>query len=223
MAHPNYQRHLLHGEKTITNNRLSFENTQHAAEWNSKVLKSYDYDYAKAVADQPFSIVTPGSEFRNIRHIEKIWQHHENWNKIKNIITQGVTYPLQNNPPETTRMSDLRARAKRVNHQSALKPRKYCCPGQSDRQEGRSLLPHPNQDKKIFKIKGAGVTSLWVAEQFTISAAGERYKKCRPCNDASFPSESGTSVNLEHDSTQLTPCIYGRCLHRAIHSIHRAR
>ena len=70
-------------EHTLQPTGFAFENSQHAAEWKSKVLKSYDYDYAKAVADQPFSIVTPGSEFRDIKHIAKVWQYRENWDKIK--------------------------------------------------------------------------------------------------------------------------------------------
>ena len=134
-----------------------------------------------------------------------------------------MTYPLQNSPPEDICISDLRARVKRGNHQSALKPENTAALAKAiDKEVGVCFLI-PIKIKTIFKIKGAGVTPLGVAEQFTISAEGEKYKKYRPCHDASFLSESGTSVNLEHDSTQLTICIYGRCLHRVIHSIHRAR
>ena len=105
-------------------------------------------------------------------------------------------------------MSDLRARVKRGNHQSALKPENSAALAKAiDKEVGVCFLI-PIKIKMIFKIKGAGVTPLGVAEQFTISAEGETYKKYRPCHDASFPSESGTSVNLEHDSTQLTICIY---------------
>lgn len=85
------------------------------------------------------------------------------------------------------------------------------------------MLFNPDKIDYIFKIKGAGVTPLDVAEQYTISADGEKYKKYRPYHDASFPSESGTSVNLEHDPSKLTTCIYGRRLQRVVHSIHRAR
>ena len=85
------------------------------------MLKSYDYDYAKAVADQPFSIVTPGSEFWDIAHLQSILQQRQNWNDLKSIITKGVTHPLKQCPSEQVRIFYLRARIKRGNHKSALR------------------------------------------------------------------------------------------------------
>lgn len=108
-------------EQTLQAIGFIFENSIQAAEWNSKVLKSYQYDYEKAVSAQPFSMVTPGSEFRDIQHIQMIWKYRENWIKLHDIITQGVTYPLQDCPSEQVRMSDLKACVSRGNHKSALK------------------------------------------------------------------------------------------------------
>lgn len=165
-------------------------------------------------------MVSPGSEFRSIHHISTIWKYRQNWADLQNTITQGVSYPLHDAPCEKIRMSDLRARVTRGNHQSALKTENAKALAKAIKKEVQACFLIPIQIKTIFKIKGAGVTPLGVAEQYTISAEGEKYKKYRPCHDASFPSESGTSVNLEHDPTQLNTYIYGRCLHRIVHSIH---
>ena len=230
-SHPGHSSWLIHTikqicslkEKELQPTAFRFENNSYAAEWNSKVLKSYNYDYAQAVADQPFSIVTPGSEFRDVAHIKMIWKHRQNWKQLESIITKGVSYPLIDTQSEKIRMSDLRARVERGNHKSALKPENSKALTKAINKEVDVCFLIPIKIKSIFKIKGAGVTPLGVAEQMTISAAGETIKKYRPCHDASFPSESGTSVNLEHDADKLTVCIYGRCLHRIIHSLHRTR
>ena len=109
-------------KKALEPTGFQFENTIHAAEWNSKILKSYHYEYAKAVRDQPFSMLTPGSEFRDINHLKKIWQYRQNWPLIRDTITNGVTYPMTTSPTEKIRMQDLQARVTRGNYQSALKP-----------------------------------------------------------------------------------------------------
>ena len=67
-------------------------------------------------------MLTPGSEFRDINHLEKIWQYRQNWPLIRDTITNGVTYPMTTSPTEEIRMQDLQARVTRGNYQSALKP-----------------------------------------------------------------------------------------------------
>lgn len=64
---------------------------------------------------------------------------------------------------------------------------------------------------------------MGIAEKFTINEKGEKIPKPRPCHDASFPAESGYSVNKDHDLLLLSKCQYGQCLRRVIHAIHRLR
>ena len=47
--------------------------------------------------------------------------------------------------------------------------------------------------------------------------------KPRAYHDASFPTPSDYSVNLDHDSDLLSPCIYGQCIRRVLHDIHIKR
>lgn len=47
--------------------------------------------------------------------------------------------------------------------------------------------------------------------------------KCRFIHDCSFPSQSGTSINLQHDKDILEEYVYGQCLHRLLHQLHQLR
>ena len=73
----------------------------------------------------------------------------------------------------------------------------------------------------LLQLKGAAVISMGVHEQWSINEAGERIVKPRACHDASFPTPSGYSVNLDHESELLDSCIYGQCLRRVLHDIHK--
>ena len=75
----------------------------------------------------------------------------------------------------------------------------------------------------LMQLKGATVIPMGVHDQWSINEAGERIVKPRAYDDASFPTPSGYSVNLDHESELLEPCIYGQCLRRVLHDIHKKR
>ena len=74
---------------------LMFENTKSAAKYNSNLLKKYGYNYEALVNDHPGLTITPGSEFRNPRLLEKLFTKHEDWNLIKTLLTEGADYPVK--------------------------------------------------------------------------------------------------------------------------------
>jgi len=49
-------------EKDLHESQFKFEDTMEGAEWNTKVLAKYDYDFEKAIKSEPNKILTPGSE-----------------------------------------------------------------------------------------------------------------------------------------------------------------
>lgn len=51
---------------------------------------------------------------------KKSWKYQKDWNIIKDIITNGCTYPLKDLPYDETRPHDIKAMAERGNHPSAL-------------------------------------------------------------------------------------------------------
>ena len=52
-----------------------FKKSKEAANCTAEVIASYDNDFSKAIENYKNTIVTPGSEFRPIYKIKKIWKH----------------------------------------------------------------------------------------------------------------------------------------------------
>ena len=202
---------------------FQFENNRHAAKWNADVLASYNNDYSEAINHNKKTIISPGSEFRALHRVKKIWQFRENWKAIEEIITVGCVYLLKEPQDEATRLNDLEESIKRGNHKSCDKPHLAKSLNENIEKEIRRgyLIPLPVNYLK--KLKNAGVIPMGMSEQFTINEKGQRVPKPRPCHDASFPMDSGFSVNDDHDLSILSPCQYGQCLRRVIHSILRIR
>ena len=46
----------------MNESQFKFEDTMEGAEWNTKALAKYDYDFEKAIKSEPNKILTPGSE-----------------------------------------------------------------------------------------------------------------------------------------------------------------
>ena len=109
-------------EEDLNPSNFKFENTLEGAKWNSDIIKKYNYDFEEAVANENNSILTPGSEFRNVENIEKVWKYRENWKKIESILLNGCIYPLKEEQPGHIRKQDLEAMVERGNHKSALTP-----------------------------------------------------------------------------------------------------
>ena len=201
-----------------------FENNKDAANWNAKVLDSYNNDFDEAIEHQKGTVLQPGSEFRTIEKLATIWKIRENWPQIEESITKGCIYPLKKgNTDEKTRLKDLKAMIKRGNNKSALRP---CAEIAFEKDVNRKcrrgyMIPIPI--KYLPKLRNAGVIPVGVHDQWTNNEKGERVSKKRTCHDASFPAPSGYSVNLDHDSQLLNACLYGFCLRRVIHTIHRQR
>ena len=63
-------------------------------------LQKHKYDFEAATKNEPNTILTPGSEFRPIKNIEKLWKFRENWKEIHSILTNGCMYPLKEEQSE---------------------------------------------------------------------------------------------------------------------------
>ena len=185
---------LIHGtEPTPSMHQFKFSNDRKAAKFNTKLIKYTDYDLEKCIVKQKHSILTPGSEFRQLQKIRKLLQYHEDWKDIKAIIEHGCDYKLQPDPDEKTRLSDLKAMLNRGNHQSAKKNIDVLQKA-FDKEVSRGWLL-PVTVESLPKIKGLSIIPLGIADQFSINDRGERIFKQRVTHDASFPAPSGISVN----------------------------
>ena len=202
---------------------FKFENSEDAALWNAEVMESYNDDYSEAVKQNKNTIISPGSEFRAIERVRKIWQYRENWQMIEEILTKGCIYPLKKPQEESTRLKDLQASIKRGNHKSCKKPHLEKSLKENIEKEIRRGYLIPLPVKYLQKLKNAAVIPMGMSEQFTINEKGQRIPRPRPCHNASFPMESGYSVNDDHELALLSPCQYGQCLRRVIHAILQMR
>ena len=200
-----------------------FENTSEAAIFNANLIKNTDYDFIKTYQKQQGSIVTAGSEFRNIEKLKKLLSNHEDWKEFRTIVTSGCDYKLKPIVNEDTRKSDLTSMIERGNHKSATKPINFPTLMKGFEKEVRKGWTIPVTLDSIKKIRNLFIIPLGVAEQYSIDESGNRIPKKRITHDASFPSPSGDSVNTRTIDTLLQQCIYGQCLRRVIHSIHRLR
>ena len=218
-------RHIVATTVTPFNkSSVKFELNKRAAEENTRLLEQHQFDYRKLMESNNNTILSPGVEFRDIPSLQKIWKHHKDWKKIKEILTKGAKYPCHSTPSEEERLSDIEAMIERGNHKSASKDK-----------ESRTALAK-NYEKEVNRgwmipitvealrdLKHARVIPIGVSPQWTVNAKGERVIKRRITHDCSFSPPSGHSINNDTDLEILDPCIYGNCLRRLCHAIHSLR
>ena len=196
--------------------------TKEAATSNTKLLKSYNYDVEKATQSGKYTSLTYGSEFRPAMDLQPLLQHHTNWPAIKELIQNGVSYPLE--PiSEHDRIRDIEYMLRRGNHKSASITENKQALEKSFTKEVKYQWCIPLLPSCITSIPGASITPLGVAVQHTIDANNNRILKRRPTHDCSFPGISGNSCNLRVIKDELDECTYGHALLRFLHGIHHIR
>ena len=203
--------------------KCKFENDTRSAEHNGQWLKHYKWDLEKALTRQKGTMLETGSEFREVEILEPLWSRHKFWPNMKKIVTEGLTYPLEEIPDET-RKEDLLHMMKRGNHKSAQIPEinaQTLMKNYTKEVKHGWMLPIPK--RVLHKLKGASVIPVGVATQFTIDDKGNRVVKRRTTHDASFPPPSKNSVNNRLIKDLLVDCQYGHCLLRVLHNIHVMR
>ncbi|KAI2501769.1 hypothetical protein MHU86_12689 [Fragilaria crotonensis] len=95
-----------------------FEWTHEAAAHNLAVLRRYALDLGAAVDAQPFSAVTPGSEFRSAALLAPLLSAHPLWSRFQERISDGADFPLRE-ISDADRLADVRDNLARGNHKSA--------------------------------------------------------------------------------------------------------
>ena len=85
-----------------------FEWTPAAAANNLAVLRRHAGNLRVALAMQPFSTISPGSEFRPARTLAPLLSHHPLWSAFSERITDGAEFPLLD-IPDAERLTDVSA------------------------------------------------------------------------------------------------------------------
>jgi hypothetical protein len=97
---------------------VQFQASAEAALHNWNMLQEKENNLPRLLLEQPFSVMTPGSEFRPVRHLAGLLASHPLWGRWEVGLNHGVTYPLEPYSDHGTKL-DLAAQLKRGNHQSA--------------------------------------------------------------------------------------------------------
>ena len=151
-----------------------------------------------------------GSEFRSSSLLEKVFKFHPLWPQFKDILDNGVKFPL--NPISSDiRKKDLLEALKFGNHKGVSKFRKiFDKLIKKDVIHGYAL---PIPLKKVTELENALMSPLNIAEQNTISELGEVIPSQRLTHNQSKEfSASGTSINGRVQKDSLQDCLYGHCL-----------
>ena len=202
---------------------IKFENTDRAAMENSALLRTHGDDFQRLTEHQRDTILYPGSEFRSIETLHKIWRMHRDWLTIKESINEGCTYPCKEQPSEEERLQDIETFITRGNHPSALSGENLEAVKKNYNKEVNKGWMIPIKIESLRGLKHARVTPIGVHPQWSIDEAGNRKLKRRIAHDCSFKPPSGHSINNDIDADLLDECIYGQCIRRVLHGIHAMR
>lgn len=194
-----------------------FERTQAAAEHNSKIIQLHGYDLGSCFNSMRNSTLSPGSEFRNIKHLEALIGRHPYWHNLEQTLTQGAFPPPKAEPHDQARIKENEAQVLRGNHKSA--------------KDNRDIL-HNHIDKHLkkgyaipitvstaLKLRHSRILPMSIQHQHSIDEQGNRIEKTRPVQDSSFSNGHCPSTNDLADEKQLTDLVYGKALERIIHQI----
>jgi len=195
---------------------FSFYNTDEAKQSNAETLQKHNFDISLAIQAQSGSIASFGSEFRSPSELEGLLSQHPHWSHLKEILTNGATFPLR--PiSEETRKIDLEFHLNRGNRKSTEKNDAVLSKIiENDISKGY-VLPLPREI--LFRIPSASLAPLGCVDQESINERGERTTKFRMTHDQSFLGPSNHSVN-ERVITELLPnCMYRFTLSRILHYI----
>jgi hypothetical protein len=92
--------------------------TAAAATQNWKLLQEKGGSLSRLLLEQPFSVLSPGSEFRPVPDLAELLSSHPLWPRWKEVLTHGASYPLE--PYSNEEMAlDLTDQLARGNHKSA--------------------------------------------------------------------------------------------------------
>jgi hypothetical protein len=110
-----------HIQPPLSPNPWQFERTPAAATHNTALLQSHNFDTKRATQQIHNTTLSYGSEFKPAHILEPLLCHHQHWPSFKDIVNNGVSYPLA---PllESDCLLDLKALTEQGNHKSAQTP-----------------------------------------------------------------------------------------------------
>ncbi|GFH61799.1 hypothetical protein CTEN210_18275 [Chaetoceros tenuissimus] len=171
------------------------------------------------------SVIHPGSEFRDPDLLEPILKDHPDWPVLKAIMKTGVDLGLDKElkRDEDTRKKDFEDALKKGNSGTMRDPLAANTVKENQEKEVTYRRVIPITLECASKLKNASICPLGCAIQWTIDEEGRKKIKMRTTHNLSFEWLSGLSVNSMVEKKQLEEILYGHCLIRVIHIMHKMR
>jgi hypothetical protein len=203
--------------------KFEFKNTAEAAKKNAHLLLHFKGNLQDAIDADGNSCLSPSTEFRQLEFIQPLLDLHEDGQKLVDIVSQGVSYPMRSDIDytEELRISDVKAAIAQGNNKSTSGHDKLIQSKYKTEVERGWMMPIPLQT--INAIEGLGITPIGIANQTTLNDKGEVIGKKRITHDCSRPGASGYSINNRVDEIELEECRFGLCLLRILYQIHQLR
>ena len=93
---------LAEPERKFDMHKFRFEKSTEASEHNAKIIQEHNYDFVETMKQQSHTVLTVGTEFRQVETLEKLLKNRDDWEEIKDILSNGVSYPLKDEPDKKT-------------------------------------------------------------------------------------------------------------------------
>jgi hypothetical protein len=170
--------------QTPANVTLRFQLSKEAAEENMRTLQKYNNNLSALIENNAGSIVSYGSEFRPVSHLEFLLMHHVNWLPLIKMLTRGSVWPLT--PiEESDRLQKNEEFIARGNHKSANKYLAILKDTLEKEVKQGWMIPVPLHF--INKIPDAELAPVGIDDkQFKVLPDGSKLTKYRLTHNQSF-------------------------------------
>ena len=196
---------------------VRFSCANEALEHNTEILSKCDWNLDTFFDLQKGTTIDHGSEFRPIRHLERLVGKHPHYPFLKTMLEQGFQYYVSKDLSATERSEEFEAQLERGNHKSASGENEVVAQLllENDVRYGFAL---PIQAAKLRNVKGVHLQPGGIVEQFSLNADGSRKRKRRFTHDLSFSiTREDASINDRIDMGRYPDMVYGWCFSRIIH------
>ena len=195
---------------------FNFELSAEAAQHNIDILRNNNFDLHSIMLNDTNSPLHPGSEFRPVHLLDRLFKGHPRWSSVRKMLTLGAHFPLD--PlTEETRLHDLKLAKSYGNHKSAKSCATSIMTTLAEEISRGWQLPIPLS--AVDQIPGAVLGPIGAAHQHTLDNNGNPHTKERMTHDQTFSFTPGSSVNARTQQKNLPHLQYGHCLSRIIHYI----
>ena len=192
LSSPTSESWLIHTVRSICENPVTplkphgfkFECTRAAAKYNHKLLKQHKYSLYSIYNHHKGSIIQPGSEFRPIPLLSKLFQHHDKWPTLRAMLSEGVQYPFKKNSfSKSDLQGALNETITRGSHQSCstdTHSKKLIEAYQNETARGWQI---PVTMERLSKLDNVMIIPLGVQKQTAVNEKGQYVDKFRITHD----------------------------------------